>query len=204
MQAEVPHLTVALVEAGDYLGRGREYVRKMRAMVSRNLTIPHEIVCLTDAEHDGVRCIPLEPGRSGWWNKIQLFKPGLFEGRALYIDLDSIITGSLDAYASVTGIIHLSDWGWDSDTYGSGVMVWDAGDHAEIYEQWTPELTTGYRGDQDWMTALGGWAALPKDWQRSYRYVSTVAPQPGCRICCAHGSPKPHEIRGWVPEYWRE
>lgn len=199
-------LTVALVETGNYCGRGEEYVARMASMVRRNLSIRHEIVCLGDRQHAGVRCVPLELECSGWWHKVQLFKPGLFAGRVLYLDLDSVVTGSLDDYATVSGIINLQDWGWTTRTYGSGVMAWDAGAHSEIWEKFSAEVPGRLRGDQDWITELGGWIGLPKAWQRSYRYVSVQNPPPGCRIVCFHGSPKMHELPSdhWAHGYWHE
>ncbi len=197
-------LTVALVETGNYLGRGAEYVARMCGMLRRNLSVPYEIVCLSDREHAGILCVPVDA--NGWWSKVHLFRPGLFTGRVLYLDLDSVITGSLDEYAGVTGIIDLHDWGWRTHTYGSGVMVWDAGDHADIWTKFSPSVQSRLRGDQDWMTELGGWDPLPKPWQQSYRYVSVAKPPPGCKIVCFHGAPKMHQLQlsHWVHRYWKE
>lgn len=185
-------LTVACVNWGDYLHRGNEYVAKLQAMVQRNLREPHQFVCIDNAD-----------GLTGWWTKIALFEPGRFKGRVLYSDLDAVITGPLDALANTTGIIDLTDWGWTTPTLCSSVMVWDAGQHSEIFAEYSPRVPLEYEGDQDWMTALGGWAALPAHLCRSYRYHCTAGPPAGCVHASFHGSPKPHEIRtGWVPKAW--
>lgn len=204
-------ITVACVEWGDYLKRGREYVEKLRASVARHLAQPYRFVCLTEdpARHRGVECqtIPCrkKDGLVGWWAKIYLFSPHRFEGRILYLDLDSVIVGSLDALAAAKGILHLKDWGWTRNDYGSGVMVWDAGEHAEIWSRYTPQVPFDYRGDQDWMTALGGWPALPKGLAVSYRYESKSGPPAGARVVAMHGSPKPHELPAghWAHQHWR-
>ena len=82
-------------------------------------------------------------------------------------------------------------------------MVWDAGEHEEIYEAYTAGVPLQFRGDQDWITHLGGWDALPAHLCRSYRYVSKAGPQPGCVHVSFHGLPKPHEVlTGWVPDRW--
>lgn len=188
----VNHLTVVCVNIGNYLGRGEEYVAKLRSMVSRHLKIRHEFLCMMRSNYPG------------WWSKVELFKPGRFTGRMLYIDLDSVIVGPLEPIVESRGILHLTQWGWKKHSYGSGVMVWDAGEHTEIYEKFTPEVMKRLRGDQDWMTELGGWDALPFPRCCSYRYHARQRPPTGASIVSMHGIPKPHElVNGWVPEEWR-
>lgn len=186
-------LTVACVQVGNYLGRGDEYVRKLRAAVARNLKQPYAFACIT------------ESAQAGWWAKVDLFQPGRFEGRVLYLDLDTVITGPLDELVEHKGLLHLADWGWTKNHYGSGVMVWDAGEHAEIWGQFSVDIARAFGGDQDYLTALGGWDALPKGLNVSYRYVAKAGPPAGAVTVSFHGKPKPHEVMtGWVPEYWRE
>lgn len=190
-------LTVVCVEWGNYLGRGAEYVDKLKAMVQRHLSLPHAFVCLQP-----------DVGLAGWWNKIELFRPGRFSGRVVYLDLDTVIVGSIDKLAASKGILHLADWGWTKNDYGSGVMVWDAGEHDWIFKLFKPDVPRRFRGDQDWMTHLrdvgaDSWPALPKGLCVSYRYVSRPAPPAGASVVCFHGKPKPHELAGgWVPHHW--
>lgn len=185
-------LTVACVQVENYLGRGDEYVEKMRSMVSRHLSVPFEFACITESD------------KPGWWAKVDLFQPGRFTGRVLYLDLDTVVVGSLDQLAESKGILALEQWGWVKPYYGSGVMVWDAGEHAEIFERWTPAVTRDLRGDQDWMYELGGWDALPGGLNVSYRYHAKDEPPSGAVTVSFHGRPKPHEVtRGWVPLHWR-
>lgn len=163
-------------------------------MVSRYLTQPYHFECLTD----------VGPW-SGWWSKIALFEPGRFSGRVLYIDLDSVIVGSLNKLAETKGTIDLFDWGWLSRTLCTSVMVWDAGEHDEIFTRFTDEVPQQFRGDQDYITHLGGWPTLPAHICRSYRYVSVKAPPPFASIVQFHGKPKPHQIEtGWVPRAWHQ
>jgi hypothetical protein len=186
-------ITVALVNAYDYLGRGDEYVAKMIAMVDRNLTVPHKFDVLGDC------------GLPGFWNKVALFRPGRFEGRVMFLDLDLVVTGPLDDLAETKGIIDLHDWGWPTHTYGSGVMVWDAGEHEEVWTKFTRDLPDRLHGDQDFMTQLGGWEPLPAPWQRSYRYHCKKGPPKGCKVVCFHGAPKQTDLPAdhWAREYWR-
>lgn len=179
-------ITIACVEHGDYQGRGQEYVDKLAAMVARNLTVPHRFVC-----H--------RPTLPGWWGKVELFQAGRFEGRVLFLDLDTIVTGPLDELVQHRGILHLADWGWKKISYGSGVMCWDAGEHAEIWDLFSLDVPGKFKGDQDWLTHLGGWDALPKGLNVSYRYHAKAGPPPGAVTVSFHGRPKCHEF---APDHW--
>ena len=69
---------------------------------------------------------------NGWWNKLYLFKDGLFPkgDRILYFDLDTVITGRLDEIASYDGnFAILRDW-LEPEIVNSSVMAWQAIDSA--------------------------------------------------------------------------
>jgi hypothetical protein len=185
-------ITVACVNVQNYEGRGEEYVAKMQSMVARHLKQPHRFECIRTSD------------KPGWWAKIDLFQPGRFSGRVVYFDLDTVIVGSLDALVQHKGTVHLTDWGWPKNMYGNAIMVWDAGEHEEIYTRYTPAVAKRLRGDNDWMFELGGWDRLPKGLNVSYRYESKAAPPAGAVTVSMHGRPKCHEITwGWVPQHWR-
>lgn len=194
-------ITVVCVEWGNYLGRGGEYVEKLYAMVRRHLHVEHQFCCVRpDQLWHG-------PELQGWWNKCFLFRPGLFTGRVLYLDLDTIIVDTLDELVKHKGILHLDKWGWKTFSYGSGVMVWEAGEHEEIWTQFTPEVPQRLRGDQDWMTELGGWPSLPTGMICSYKYhcKGRTKPPAGASVVAFHGPIKPHTLPEdhWLREYWR-
>jgi hypothetical protein len=185
-------LTVACVQVGNFLGRGEEYVAKLSSMVARNLSQPHRFECITESD------------KPGWWAKADLFEPGRFYGRVMYLDLDTVIVGPLEQLAASKGILHLADWGWTKNDYGSGVMVFDAGEHEEIFTRYTPDVPKCFRGDQDFIKTIGEWPALPKGLNVSYRYHAKNGPPAGAVTVSMHGQPKPHEITtGWVPQFWR-
>lgn len=198
-------VTVACVEVGDYQGLGDEYVERLWSMCDTWLTEDHRLVCLTDdpSRHDCCETIPVRLGLPGWWSKIELFQPGQFDGRVLYLDLDTVIVNSLDELVKTKGIIHLDQWGWKEKVYGSGCMVWDAGEHQDIWERFTPDVMCRFRGDQDWITSLGGWEALPFPMVCSAKYHCKNGPPKGASVCCFHGPKKPHnDSREWVREAW--
>lgn len=208
-------LIVACVETGNYLSRGVEYVAKLNAAVARHLSEPHVFRVYTDdqlrhwptLQRTGLEINvikPLEGG--GWWNKLHLFSPKAFApgDRVLYFDLDTLIVDSIDELAGASGILHLGKWGWQKNDYGSGVMVWRHGEHAEAWSSFSGKVPRKFRGDQDWLTHLGGWAALPDGACVSYRYHCEKAggPPTGASVVCFHGKPKPHEVKGWVETAW--
>ena len=207
-------ITVACVDSGNYLGRGREYVEKLRLIVARHLSVPHVFVCLTDYgpvgdEHGDwpTFFIGISGERKGWWAKTELFKPGIFPAgeRVLYLDLDTVVVGSLDELVKHKGILHLDRWGWEKKVYGSGVMIWDSGEHAEIWTKFTPDVPKRHEGDQNWLTELGGWPALPDGICVSYRYHCKKGPPAGASVICMHGRPKQTDLppEHWVYEHWR-
>lgn len=75
------------------------WVRKLRDGVARHLTVPHRFVCLSNQMIVGVETIPLRNNWHGWWSKIEMFRPGQFDGPVLSLDLDVMVTGNIDAFA---------------------------------------------------------------------------------------------------------
>lgn len=191
-------LTVACVCVGEKYPPA--YVQVLRAMVARHLALPHDFVCLTDRPEafDGLGCIRVEP--RGWWSKIELFKPGRFPWRVLYLDLDVVVTGSLADLAARDGIID----DWNLPGFNSSVMSWRAGDRDGIFLRWSPADMRRLAGDQDWINETApDWPTWPAEWCVSYRRHAIEGPPKGARVVCLHGAPKPHELHsGWVPKAW--
>lgn len=80
---------------------GADYVNKLYYGVKHNLTTPHDFTCFTDdpAGLDGeIKVRSLANKWTGWWSKVHIFDKAAYNGinLVLYIDLDMIITGSLD------------------------------------------------------------------------------------------------------------
>jgi len=188
--------TVVAVQWGNYLGRSIEYIDKLRAGVARHLLASHWFVCLRLDDS------PL----SGWWKKLEIFRPGRFTGRCLYLDLDSVIVGGLDPLVYRKGAVHLTDWGWARNVHAGGTLVWDAEiEGRRIWEAYTPQVPGNYENDQEWMTSLGVWEPLPAHLVRSYRYHCKAGVPEGASVIAHHGKPKPHELppQHWIHEHWR-
>lgn len=89
---------------------GPDYVNKLYNMVRRNVTPPFRFVCFCDDLDGfsvGIETHPLPEldfevpvSTKGIWPKSRLWKPELadLEGPFLFLDLDLIITGNLDAF----------------------------------------------------------------------------------------------------------
>jgi hypothetical protein len=174
-------LTVACVLVNGNVPYTPQYVERLQSMVERGLRgTKHRFVCLTDqpdAMPHGVEPIKiaLPPGLFGWWAKIELFNPRHnFQGRMLYIDLDSLVVGDLNLisdYPSWFAIVPDAAKFTPSNglrvvkAYNSSVMVWTAGIADDIYTSWSPAVSTIFWGDQDWIGALRPrLARMPLEW----------------------------------------
>lgn len=92
---------------------GPEYVNRLYAGVSCNLVRSFRFICFTDDAtglSDGIEVFPLPDEEVGGssdlrWRKVSVFKPDLFglTGPALFLDLDTVVVGSLDALFELPG-----------------------------------------------------------------------------------------------------
>lgn len=175
--------TVLCVKFGNKYSR--DYVERLRNMVSRHLTIPYEFVCLTDDKHpiDGVRSIviPNAGYTKGWWHKVHMFDPSLpLNGRILYMDLDVIVCGNIDnlfTYHS-NDFLGIRDFNRKFHTtfnsLNSSVMCWNAGEKSYIFDQFISNIVGAQRmhGDQDWIwhVAKHDIKFWPDEWIQSYKW----------------------------------
>jgi hypothetical protein len=164
---------------------GREYVERLRNMVSRHLTIPYEFVCLTDDIRpiDGVRNIvqPNAKYAKGWWHKVHMFDPDLpIQGRILYFDLDVVIHNNINKLVDVNSNVFYgihdfnrkfhSNW----HSLNSSALCWTHGKERQIWDQFKHNQKEAMRmqGDQDWIWKLskGHMQFWPRDWLQSYKW----------------------------------
>lgn len=121
-----------------------EYVNILHDALRRNSSVNWRFVCFTDDasgldEAIGVRMLP-SLNWQGWWYKAYLFsqETGL-SGRVLYIDLDTVVNGDVDALFQFSGRFGvLSSQKMSNENYRQGVntsvMLWTAGDLQGIYD----------------------------------------------------------------------
>lgn len=212
---------------------GPDYVNRLHAMVARNLAPPFELICFTD-DASGIdpriRTLPLpelgcDPPRHtpGQWRKLALWGATLhgLQGIALFIDLDSVIVGDLDAYFNYgdpDAVILERNWARPLSGLGqTSVFRFRIGSHPEILERFRAnpqQIADHFRFEQHFVTdCLGSQLKLwPRGWTRHFRlhclgpfplhYLRVARLPRGCRIVTFPGGPNPSDVRvgKWRPE----
>lgn len=212
-------VTICCVQAGNYQGRGAEYVNNLYDMVVRNMPagVPFRFVCFTDDKTgltEGIEARDLpEPNLEGWWNKLALFKRGVFADgeRVVYFDLDTLIVGPLDDIVRYSGSFALLRDFYRPDGYGSGVMAWEAGDpwDKDIWEAWNDaDRPAIVGGDQAWLEKVVHIPNILQDLYSdkfvSYKVHCKPYPPQGSSVVCFHGEPRPHNCtQKWVQDVWK-
>jgi|SRR5210317_564453 len=173
----------------------------LQGMVERNLSLPHEFICITESD------LP------GWWGKVRLFQNA--KSRNLWLDLDVVITGPLDRMVTRldNGIRICKNWAQSG--YGgcqSSVMYWE-GDNGRIISDefdpaiahWPPRNEPGILwGDQEWITQLRDEKRIDVEYFSpvdvvSYKYHCTNGLPKDAKVAVFHGKPKPYEVNdAWV------
>lgn len=217
-------ITICCINAGNYCERGAEYVNNLYDMVTRNLPegYPGRFVCFTDDPnddlHEGIEVRPLPvQGLPGWWNKLALFKKGVFsEGeRVMFMDLDTLIVGPLDDIVAYKGqFATLRDF-YNPQYVGPAIILWEASKLIySIWDEWNDQdrPMTGH-GDLWWINSLdqGRFAHRADKLQKLYpdKFVSFKAhckpyPPKGASVVCFHGQPRPHNANvDWVESVWK-
>ncbi len=189
-------LTVACVlkSGGIY---GPEHVERLRVMVRDHLSAPHCFYGISDFPPlDRCWWSRLRDNLPGWWSKVELFRPGLFTGRVLYLDLDVTVVGSLDAIVNFHApFAAIGDY--ERPCLNSSVMVWDAGVADHIYTGFREELTFRRGGDQVWISeCMPDAQRLPRAWCPSWKHdvKRWNALNHEAKVVIFHGRPKPWEL----------
>ena len=182
---------------------GDEYVLRLRDGVRRHLpeyAKDTRFVCFTDKPPvEGVECEPAID-LPKWWAKLGLYK---LKQPLIYFDLDIVILGSLKPLLDWQGFGVLKNpW---LKGYNSSVLKL-TGNEGHVWDRFTPGVMTAMRGDQDWLNvAMPGAPVFPVEWFPSWkvhRLFTLDAPPKGAIAAICHGSPKPHQVRGWLNDHW--
>lgn len=198
-------MLICCVQAGNYLGRGAEYVNALHRMIGN-------LVCFTDDPtglNDGIEARPLPEKLDGWWNKLALFKKGVFpEGeQVFYFDLDTLVISAPDIFSYTGDFCALRDF-YRRDGLGSGLMSWKPEKCYDIWDKWVEAgMPQPAGGDQAWIETVKPDADR---WQDLYAsvvsYKAHCHPYPpgNASIICFHGEPRPHNCtQAWVQDVWR-
>jgi hypothetical protein len=150
-----------------------EAVNRKVAELRRYLSIPHDVVCITDdaAGLSGeVRVVPLWPEGGelgGCWRRLKAFAPemrGMIGPRFAWIDLDSLIVGPLDPlFERAEPAVFYRSESVAGTPYNGSLVLMDAGARAEVWTSFDPERSpalaraAGYKGtDQSWIAYVLG------------------------------------------------
>lgn len=204
---------------------GPEYWNVLAASVRRNLSVPHRfiVICDNDIGLDrGIEAIYMDLSKDffDFWTKITIFRPRPFgiDGRILLLDVDTVITGSLDAVAALDGDFYTYP-NWRGKDIAFAVTLMNAGSRRILWDLFVADpqrMMKRYASDEAFIAdVFPNEESFPKPWIRSYKdHCSTAGGVPEeCRFICFHGRPNPHEVitgrfgeygpDRWIADYWR-
>ena len=173
-----------------------DYVDKLERAVRRNLSVPYTFECIRETTYPG------------WWGKVELFKRE-GEGGFLWLDLDVVVTGSLDVLCTTDADIRTGKNTAKANPNGcqSSVMFWR---HCTpIVDRFTVNVMDEFKGDQDWITHLRDDNVIDVDYFNpahlvSYKHKCLNGLSEDARVVNFHGKPDPHEIESsWVRDHWK-
>lgn len=177
---------------------GAPYINRLYGMVARNITPPFTFTCFTDSREGirpEVRCFDLPPlpaqmpeNSPGKWRKSSLWgaQLGDLEGPVLFLDLDLIVTGSLDPFFEQGGEEDtILAWNIAKPFHRLGqtsVYRFKVGNLVELQRVYAadPEgVAARYRYEQHFVTknAPGGVSFWPRGWVAHYR-IECIPPFP--------------------------
>ncbi len=230
--ASVPVQTVVCMKWGT--AYSADYVNRLYRGVMRHVNRPTRFVVFTDDEAGlapGIEMRPLphvalpQTGmRRGPWLKLGLWarELGGLSGDVLFLDLDVVITGGLDAFFDhEPGCLCLiRNWTqWNDGIGNSSVMRFRVGSASHLvdaFEQNAVAMSYRYVNEQTYLTKESGLPTRfwPAEWCVSFKHglkprwpmnlVQTAPPPPpSCRIAVFTGHPRPHEAQtGEWPARW--
>ena len=208
-----------------------EYVQKLYNMVQRHTTIPHKFYCFTDHVNPGqqlkgdiiIKQFPMF-NLQGWWNKMQLFHPGVIEGTTLYMDLDVVITDNIDCFFThepEADFVGMNDFNPDTKIFNSSIFRYEP--EAMKDKLWQPfindrERWLRYSGDQNVISEVimkhPETRSFPDSWTQSYKWHDrkgqryhkgkwTFEHNGESLVTVFHGEPNPHQSdMEWVKKAW--
>lgn len=209
-----------------------EYVQKLYNMVQRNTTIDHKFYVFTDH----VKMEKMVKGNiivkqfpmldlQGWWNKMQLFHPGILEGDTLYMDLDVVITDNIDCffnYEPEADFVGMNDFNPLSGQFNSSIMRFKPESMQD--KLWQPFINDRPKylkmfGDQiaisDIIKKYDTTRSYPDSWTQSYKWYDrkgeryhkskwTFEHNGESKVTVFHGQPNPHQSdKDWIKLHWK-
>lgn len=209
-----------------------DYVNRLYAMVSRNLSVPFRFVCFTEDSEgidDEVEVQPLPeldlpvgtPERG--WRKLTVFKEdfGGLTSKTLFLDLDVLIVDNINEFFTVKGDFLIAhDKKSPSKIEGnSSVFRFEIGQYPKIlsyFEQNSEKVKTQVRHEQAYLSReinkIGKLKYWQDEWVPSFKYhccpswikswFQAPVIPPGAKIILFHGLPSPPEAIKGISGKW--
>lgn len=217
-------LTVAVVKTGTKKYSIEDVLRVHRA-VTLYLRTPFRFVCITDlpneCEEVGIEPIPVGPELPGWWAKMKLFdRSWRDDGRLIYFDLDTLICGELDTFATLDlsfGICANFTRAIKPEypcRYGSCIMTMSGAFGDDIWGPFIEQrkwFVTEKYGDQKVIERLHPHASFIQEymwdgWVLGYRDVRGLAVKPNETSLVVYAGKRSPNTMGpqWAKELWNK
>lgn len=196
------------------------YVSRLRNMVFRHLSRPHEFVCITDCpDYVDCRTIDIKYSFPGKWCKMEMWRPDLSVrgNRVLFLDLDEVVVNTLDPLLDLEGDLILTQCAYNYNAknprriarYSSAVVLYDSPNvRPQIWNGFDRKcVPERFVGDQDYVGFLcPNEGTFPEKWVYKYRKERHQrAPETEASVM-SFASTKPHQVENelsWVSQYWK-
>jgi hypothetical protein len=192
-----------------------EYANRLYRAVRRT-GYQGNFYCLTDdgsgLEPD-IIALPVSPLCEGWWHKIYLFSwdHGI-EARLLYMDIDMVVTGSIEDFLSYEGPFATGSRFNKPSEINSTIMSIPPGYGRGIWNtflRYRSRVMRSFRLDSEFVEAVNGpktqrWQDMLPGQLVSYKKHVMGGPLPeGARVVSFHGKPDPDEVEDdFVKRCW--
>ena len=201
-----------------------EWVWRINRQIRQHLA-PDRLVCLTDVDlgresqsgdlkfenrDSGCVSLPLVHDWPGWFSKLELFRPGLFDGPVVYFDLDTLLVKALPEFrpAEPRRLTMLTDF-YNPDQPASGMMLWDGTRYGHIYEKFAakPRFAEGMENSDGAIIGKHCVERIQDIWPGlagSYKADKLQSGPKDFGVVCFHGKPKQHQVdeNSWVRAAW--
>lgn len=167
---------------------GVEYVNRLASMIKRNTSRPTRFICFTDDGRDivdGVEILPLpeinipDSVASSPWRKLSVWQEPLagLSGDILCLDLDLVVTGSLDEFFDYKPGEYIAIDNWTQPGQGVGntsVFRVPVGRYTHIFDDFVRDpdkILSEWRIEQQYISdVVGDMHFWPAEWCLSFKH----------------------------------
>ncbi len=207
-----------------------QYVNKLQSMLARHLSLPHELVCVTDEPeglHPDIRVVPTPAEVRDWpgmLRRLVIFREDaaeLFGKRILLMDLDVVIL------RDITPLVDRPEdfVTWEPrlyyvlneqySRYNTGFLLMDAGARPQVWDEFSVERAQrelgakheGVVDEQAWITHILGPDETVWPWDGDVRSVRATPNPQSARVVFFNGPRAPGMAAmqaeyPWIADNW--